>query len=353
VPEPDTAAGPGLIRDTLGGFRELRREPGAAPLTLLAASQFFILGALDVFYALLAIDILGSGEQAAGLLASAVGIGGLLGAATTAALVGRRRLAGPIVAALVVTGLALAAVAGATQLAIALALLVACGAGRTFFDVATRTLLQRIVRDEILARVFGVQEALMMIVTALGSAAVPLLVLALGERWAFVVAGAALPVFGLLLVGTLRAADLRADVPDPARVALLGGIDIFAPLSQPAVEQLARRLRPQHVAADGIVMSEGDRGDRFYVVVSGEAVVRTGGREVARVGPGAYVGEIALLRDVPRTATVVAETPLELLSLEREEFLGAVTGARTSSQAADATVRRRLAELEGIAGTET
>ena len=125
-------------------------------------------------------------------------------------------MAAPILLGLAVTGSALAAVAGATGMAVALALLVACGAGRSFFDVATRTLLQRTVRDDVLARAFGLQEGLMMIVTALGSAAVPLLVLAIGERWAFVVAGATLPLFGMTLVGKLRAADARADVPDPS-----------------------------------------------------------------------------------------------------------------------------------------
>jgi MFS family permease len=348
--DADVAPRAALVRDAVDGLRALRREPGGPSLALLGASQFFVLGALDVFYALLAIDILGSGEQAAGLLASAVGVGGLVGAAATAALVGRRRLAGPILVGLAVTGSALAAVAGATGMAVALVLLAACGAGRTFFDVAARTLLQRTVRDDVLARVFGLQEGLIMVVTALGSAAVPLLVLAIGERWAFVVAGAVLPVFGVVLLGKLRAADARADVPDPARVALLSNIDIFAPLAQPVLERLARELRPRHVAAGEAVIVEGELGDRFYVLVEGDAVVSRGGHEVARVGPGAYVGEIALLRDVPRTASVVATSPLALLSLERGEFLAAVAGHRPSTKVADEEVARRLARL-GDVGT--
>ena len=348
VPDADAEAPPPLVRDAVGGFRELRREPGASSITLLGASQFFVLGALDVLYALLAIDILGSGPQSAGLLASAVGVGGLLGAALTATLVGRRRLAGPILLGLVVTGMALAAVGAARGLGVAVVLLALCGAGRAFFDVAARTLLQRTVRDEVLARVFGVQEALLMIVTAIGSAAVPLLVIAIGERWAFVAAGAVLPVCGVLLVGTLRAADERADVPDPERVALLSSIDIFAPLSQPVLERLARELRPRHADAGEAVIVEGELGDRLYVIVDGEAVVSAGGLEVARVGPGAYVGEIALLRNVPRTATVVAAGPLDLMSLERDEFLAAVAGHRPSTQVADAQVERRLAELDDL-----
>lgn len=180
---------------------------------------------------------------------------------------------------------------------------------------------------------------------AAGSAAAPILVAAFGERWAFVAAGAVLPALGLALVGTLRAADARADVPDPGRLALLAGIDIFAPLSQPLLERLARELRQVHADPGDAVIVEGDVGDRFYVLVDGEAVVSAKGMEVARLGPGAYVGEIALLRNVPRTATVVAATPLELYSLERDEFLAAVAGHRPSTAVADEQVSRRLAQL--------
>ncbi len=335
-----------LVRGAAEGLRELRREPGASTLTLLGASQFFVLGLLDVFCALLAIDVLETGRQGAGLLASAVGVGGLAGAAATFVLVGRRRLAPPILFGLLVTGAAMAAVAVVTDMGGALVLLVLCGAGRSFFDVATRTLLQRTVKDEVLARVFGVQEALVMIVLAVGSAAAPLLVAAFGERGAFVAAGAVLPLFGIASLATLRAADRSADVPDPMRLELLGSIDLFRPLAQPAIEQLARDLVPSTASPDGVVIVEGDVGDRFYVLAEGEAVVTVGGREVARLGPGDYIGEIALLRDVPRTATVTATTALKLFSLERAEFLGAVAGHRPSAAAAEAAVDRRLAELD-------
>lgn len=345
VTEQADDAGGALVRDAIGGIRELRREPGASALTALGASQFFVLGVLDVFYALLAIDVLGSGDHATGLLASSVGVGGLVGAVATAVLIGRRTLAGPIVLALVVTGAALAAVGGATGLGVALVLLAVCGAGRSFFDVAARTLLQRTVREDLRARVFGLQEALIMLGLAAGSAAAPILVAAFGERWAFVAAGVVLPALGLALIGTLRAADARADVPDPGRLSLLAGIDIFAPLSQPLLERLARELRQVHVDPGDAVIVEGDVGDRFYVLVDGEAVVSAKGTEVARLGPGAYVGEIALLRNVPRTATVVAATPLELFSLERDEFLAAVAGHRPSTAVADEQVSRRLAQL--------
>jgi CRP-like cAMP-binding protein len=97
--------------------------------------------------------------------------------------------------------------------------------------------------------------------------------------------------------------------------------------------------------AGGCVMREGEPGDRFYVVRSGEVRVTAGGSEVAVVGPGGFVGEIALLRDVPRTATVTATGEAALFALEREEFLAAVTGHTSSASAADAAALMRLQSL--------
>ena len=352
---PDPGAGPGaseavdaggLVLGALGGLRELREEPGAATLTVLGSTQFFVLGALDVFYALLAIDVLRAGEQGAGLLASAVGVGGLVGAGATVLLVGRRRLTGPILVGLMVTGGALAAVGGASELGVAAFLLVVCGAGRTFFDVATRTLLQRTIRDEVLARVFGVQEGLIMVVLAIGSAAVPLLVALAGERGAFLVAGSVMPILGVASWRTLRAVDRRADVPDSVRLELLGAIELFQPLAQPVLEQVARRLIPLRASSGEVVIREGDHGDRFYVLASGEAAVGVRGQHVTRLGPGAYFGEIALLRDVPRTATVTITQDAAMFALERDDFLAAVAGIQRSAEV-HRGIDRRLSELDG------
>ena len=337
--EPDR-----LVRAALEGFRELRRERGATALTLMAGAQSVLLGMLDVFFAVLAIDVLARGEEAAGILSAAVGAGGLIGAGATAVLVGRRRLAGPIELAAGVTGGAIAAIATSAAFGPVVALLIVAGAGRSFLDVAVRTLLQRSVRDEILARVFGLQEGLSMLSLAIGAAAVPVFVSLFGARGAFVAAGAFLPATGLLLFATLRGLDRRAVLPDSGRVALLRAIPLFQPLSQPAFELLANRLIPLEVPTATVLIREGEAGDRFYAIEEGEAVVTVRGREIARLGPGEYVGEIALIRDVPRTATVTAATDLRLLALEREDFLAAVTGSRPSTEAATEVVERRLAE---------
>jgi MFS family permease len=330
-----------IVAEAADGFRQLRAEPGALTLTLLVGAQFVVLGLLDVLYAVTAIDVLDMGESGAGLLAGAVGVGGVVGAGATAVLVGRRRLSPALALGILVTGLPIAAVALAQTPPLALALLAISGAGKAFFDVAGRTLLQRTVRDEVLARIFGVQEGLLMAGLALGSIAAPVLVAIFGPRGAFVAAGAILPSLGLLAWGRLRVLEAQGVVPG-VELGFLVRIPIFEPLAQPALERLSWNLIPPHARAGTSVITEGESGDRFYIIEEGNASVLSGGAPVATLGPGDYFGEIALLRNVPRTATVVADTDLNLLALERDEFLAAVTGSRPSSQTANAEIDRRL-----------
>jgi MFS family permease len=340
---------PGLLREVVDGVRALRDDPPAALLTLLGGSQFVVVGLLDVFYVVLAIDVLGTGEEGAGLLAASVGLGGLIGAAATAVLVGRRRLAGPIEVALGFTGGALATVALASTFGPVVLLLGIVGASRSFFDVAARTLLQRSVDDEEITRVFGLQEGLIMLALAVGSALAPVFVAVFGAQGAFVAAGVVLPGIGLLAFGTLRALDRRAVIPDEFRQHLLRTIPIFAPLPPYELERVAGLLRSVSVPAGSTIIREGDVGDRFYVLVGGEAIVESKGQTIVERRGGDYFGEIALLRDVPRTATVRAVTDCALFSLEREEFLAAVTGGRVLAEADD-EIDRRLAQLDDIGG---
>jgi predicted MFS family arabinose efflux permease len=339
----------GLLAELAEGARALAEDRPAATLTLLGGAQFVMVGLLDVFYAVLAIDVLGSGEEMAGLLAASVGLGGLFGAAATAVLVGRRRLAGPIELALGAAGGAVAAVSLVTAFGPIVLLLAVAGAARSFFDVAARTLLQRSVDDDVIARVFGVQEGLIMLALAVGSALAPVFIAAFGEQGSLVAAGAVLPAFGLLAWGSLARLDRRAVIPDEFRQALLRGIPIFDPLPQYELERVARQLQPMVATAGTEIIREGDIGDRFYVLVSGQAVVETDDRKIVDRIAGAYFGEIALLRDVPRTATVRAVTDCELFALERDDFLAAVTGRRVAP-AVDAEIDRRLSELEGPPG---
>ncbi len=338
-----------IVAEAVEGFRQLRRQPGALSLTLLVGAQFVVLGLLDVLYTVTAIDVLDMGESGTGILAAAVGIGGVVGAGATAVLVGTRRLSPALAAGIVILGLPLAAVALAQTPPVAFALLAISGVGGAFFDVAGRTLLQRTVPDEILARIFGVQEGLLMAGLAVGSIAAPVLVALVGPRGAFVAAGAILPVMGLLGWGRLRALEAQGVVPGP-ELEVLVRIPMFEPLAQPILERLSWNLQPTRARAGDHVITEGESGTRLYIIEEGTASVFSGGMPVADLGPGDYFGEIALLRNVPRTASVVADGDLSLLALERDEFLAAVTGSRPSSRRANMEIDRRMDEHRPGAG---
>jgi hypothetical protein len=214
----------------------------------------------------------------------------------------------------------------------------------TIVDVAAVTLLQRVVPDEVLARVFGVLQTVFVATIGFGAIAAPLLVTWLGVRGALIATGALLPTLSILLWTRLRRLDGVGMVPEDA-LDLLRSLPLFRPLPVPVLEELASKLVVVTTSAGEQVIREGDSGDRFYVIGSGEVDVSSDGRPVATLGPGDYFGEIALLRDLPRTATVEATGDSRLYALERDEFLSAVTGHAESAEAADAVVASRLAGL--------
>jgi MFS family permease len=332
------------VGDALEGFRELRRRPGARLLLGFVAGQTVVIGALDVLTVVLAYSVLSMGPSGPGVLSAAVGIGGMLGAAATVTLIGRERLAPAFFLGVFVVGLPIALVAFATGPAAALLLLGVAGIGKSFFDVTSRTLLQRSVDDDVLARVFGVQEGLSMAALAIGSVIAPVLVDRIGVEAAFMIAGLTLPVIAAIVFERIRAVDRDAAPADPRDVALLRRTPIFAPLGPANIERVARNVEPMKAGAGDVVIREGDVGDRFYVIADGTVAVSRGGAALATLGPGDFFGEIALLRDVPRTATVVAEEPCELLALDREHFLAALTGSPAGAVALATEMDRRLSE---------
>jgi MFS family permease len=208
-------------------------------------------------------------------------------------------------------------------------------------DVAGFTLLQRTAPAEVLARVFGVLHSLFFALTAVGAILAPRLIDLIGIRWSLVAFGAFLPILALAMRLPLARID-EAAVDHAAELALLQEMPLFAPLSPPVLEGLASRLIPVHAPAGQTVVAQGDIGDRFYLIVSGKVEVSIDGQARGTQGAGDHFGEIALLRDVPRTATVKATAETELLALERDDFLAAVTGHSASAEAAEAVVGARL-----------
>jgi hypothetical protein len=210
------------------------------------------------------------------------------------------------------------------------------------------TLLQRAVPDEVLGRVFGALQSILVLGLALGSVIAPVLLELIGTRASLIVVGATLPVLALLLWRRLSVIDAIAHIPDDERLGLLRANPIFAPLPPAAFEHLAMKLVPVSVTAGETVFRQGDHGDRFYVVEDGRCEIAIDGEKVADAWPGEAFGEIALLRDVPRTGTVTAVDDTKLLALERDEFIAAVTGHAPSREAADALIGARTAVPQGI-----
>jgi Cyclic nucleotide-binding domain len=227
---------------------------------------------------------------------------------------------------------------------VAIAALAVLGVANSLIDVSAFTLLQRAAPDEVLGRVFGVLETAILASIAAGAAVAPPLVDLLDVDGALLVAGAVLPVLVVVSWVSLTRLDAAAQGALPAAdVALLRGVPIFAPLGPATIEELARALRPLRVAAGEDIVRQGEPGDRFYVVTAGEVAVLVDGQVVRQEGVGDSFGEIALLRDEPRTATVRARADSELRALQRAPFLAAVTGHADSAEAAEAVTRARLA----------
>jgi MFS family permease len=308
------------------------------------ALQALVAGALGVFTVVVALQVLHIGNAGVGYLDSAFGVGGILGGVAAAALAGGRRLALAFAAGVLAWGLGIVLVGFAGSAVLVVVLLAGIGAGNTVVDVAAVTLLQRAAPPEAIGRVFGVLESILLAAIGAGSIAAPALIAVIGVRPTIVVTGLVLPVAVAVSGRWLVRLD-TAPAATAAHVQLLRELVVFAPLSLPALEGIAAHLRPVDVAAGTAVVREGEPGDEFYIVEEGALAVTVAGEPRPPIHPGGFFGEIALLRDTPRTATVSATTDCRLLALGREQFLAAVTGHAESAAAADLVVARRLGAL--------
>jgi MFS family permease len=323
------------------GVVDAARDPNMRVLLILLGAQFVAIGALDVLAVVLAIEVLDLGGSGAGWLTAAFGAGGVLGIAATAPLVGRTRLMPALLAGVVAWGFAFILLGLAAAPASALLLLAVAGTSRAVVDVAGRTILQRVAPPDALARVFGVLEALTMLGLAMGAILVPPLISLGGARAAIMGVGSILPVLAALTGRRLLGIDPHATVP-VVEIALLRSNEVFSSLPPPALVAVARELQPLDVADGTVVMRQGERGDHYYVIADGQLDVRQDGALVAVRRRGEGLGEIALLRRVARTATVVARTDARLYALEGGPFIAAVTGHAASARAADRVIGERL-----------
>lgn len=333
----------GLIGTLFGGIAALLEHPRAGLIVSLFWAQVIVRGLLNVLLVVAAVELLGVGEQGVGYLNSAIGAGGFLGVLATVTLVSRRRMGGPFAIGLVLWGTPILLIGLLPLAPVAVLLLGVLGAGNAVLDVAGFTILQRSVPNAVRGRVFGVLESGVMLGIGIGSGLAPVLLAILDVRGALVVTGLLLPTLALVTWRWLRRVDADAVIPE-RELALLRGVPMLAPLPMTVLEQVAGDLAVAAYADGEAIIRQGEVGDRFYILASGKAEAMSDGEPLREMAPGESFGEIALLRDVPRTATVVAVGPVEALALDRDAFCAAVSGDLRSRSAAEAVVVERLSQ---------
>jgi MFS family permease len=302
----------------------------------LLGVEFVVIGALDLLFVVMAVDVLDAGEEWAGYLNTAFGVGALVLGALAALLVGRR--IGPvIVGTALVLGLAVAATAVA-GLAVVVVLLAVAGGMKSLFDVGVRVLLQRSVPPHRTAGIFGAAEGLSMLGLGVGSILVPLLVSWGGPELAVYGTAALLPLAVVLQVAVLLRIDEKARVP-VVELALLGQVPIFGVLPGDTLEGLALQLERVAFEPGQDLVRQGDTGDSYFVIAQGEVEVLQDDVPIRRLGRADGLGEIALLRTDRRTATARATTPVTAFKLARDPFLSAVTSHHPTLDAVHAAVR--------------
>ena len=332
-----------IMAERLAGFTTLGRDRALRLMMVLLTAQTAVFGAVQVFIVVAAFELLDLGDGGVGYLSAAIGIGAFVGAVGALSLTGARRLSPAFLLGIVLIGVPLIAMGVWQELVVAVIALGLMGVGSSLVDVAGLTLVQRAVPEDVLARVFGVIQMLWLASIGIGAAVVPVLISWIGVEASFIAVGALLPALVVLLGAQVARIDAEADAPELEELRILAAVPIFAPLPGGTLEHVAARLVPLRVEAGTMIVREGDAGDRFYLVAEGEVDVTQSGAALTELRAGGYFGEIALLRDVARTATVTARTDVVLYALDRDDFLAAVTGHPQSAEAAETVMAARLA----------
>jgi hypothetical protein len=306
----------------------------------LICAQTIVAGASVVFVVAMAVDLLDLGPEGVGYLESMLGIGAIIGGLFAMSRASKQRLAWDMGMGVILWSLPLTLVAAWTSPIAAFFAMFLLGLANPLVDVNFDTIIQRITPDRVLGRVFGAIESAYIAAMAVGALLMPILIATVGLRWGLAVIGVGVTAVVLPALPRLRHMDRL--LREPEGLALIRGLPIFAPLARPVVERLALALGRLEVPAGTRIITEGDVGDKFYIVESGRVEATYRAVPLSQAGPGEPFGEIALLHDVPRTASVTAIEDTVLRVLDREDFLAAVTGNDQVRERTEALVRRRI-----------
>ena len=329
----------GLVRLIVDGGRMAARPPAVLTLVMVRS---LVVGALDVLVVVIALDLFDLGGDAVGWLRASLGLGGVIGGLVSSYAVRSDRLARSFTAAVGCLGLPLMAVWLGKGAAVAYGAMLVIGLANAVVDVALHSLLPRAHGAARVGRVMASSEFFNLFGLSVGACVATVLIHAAGIRGTFELLGIALAVTAILFTRQMRRLDATMPKPGP-EVALLRAVPMFAPLPLAVIEHLSARLERRNYIDGAVVMREGDPGDVYHLIIEGAAEATAHGTHLRTMGVGDGFGEIALLHDIPRTATVTAAGPLATVTLRRDDFLSAVTGHNDASAAAVLVAEQRLA----------
>ena len=330
-------AGDSMMQQWAAGLRSLAAQPVAVAVILFCALDSAVYGAATVLYVPLSVR-LGTGANGYSYLLAGSALGGLLGAGLANRLSGVSRLAPVIMGSICLQALPFLLTVPVHWPAMAAALQVVSGVGMIIVDVLAITSLQRDLPGDVLGRVLGVFDTVVLAGILLASLATGILLAHFDVNVALVAVGAGIPALGLAGLPTL----LRADRTSAAaaerlrpRVELLSELDLLAGADRRTLERLAAAAEPIVMPAGQVVIHEGDEADALWILVDGELSVQASGdgsepHELAPVTAPGYVGELGLLHGIPRTASVQTRLPSTLLKIDGQDFLSALQVSQPS-----------------------
>jgi predicted MFS family arabinose efflux permease len=330
-----------LKLDMAAGFDAGLRGGDAVALFVPAAAQTFARGVLNVLTVVIALELFGLGSAGVGWLNAVLGAGGLLVGPLVVMFVRGKRVARSFAAGVAAWGVPLIVLAFAHARFWPYLVFGVIGVAGVFDDVGVYSALQQVIPPRLMGRALGVRRGGLLLSMGIGSAVTPLLIHAWGVRGTLIATGLLLVAAAAAFLPSLTAIDGRISAPGPD-AALLRRVSFFRPLPFAIVEHLASELKSATYESGDVIIREGEPGERFYVIAEGRARASKDGKQLTEMGAGDSFGEIALLRGIPRTATVVAISRLHARILGREEFLAGVTGDPESVERAAEVVSTRL-----------